>query len=126
MKLNAVGVVSNDFGPTVEFYKTLGFMFPHYTEADKHLEAMIPTESAKLMIDHVDLIKEILGYQPTPANHSAFAIEYGSADEVNNMAIKLKEIGGKLVKEPWDAFWGQRYCIVCDPDGYMIDLYAKL
>lgn len=39
---------------------------------------------------------------------------------------KIVQTGFKVVKEPWDAFWAQRYCIVEDPDGYKIDLYAKL
>jgi len=30
------------------------------------------------------------------------------------------------VKEPWDAFWGQRYAVVRDPDGLHLDLYAQL
>lgn len=29
-------------------------------------------------------------------------------------------------KEPWDAFWGQRYAIVNDPDGNHISLFAPL
>jgi hypothetical protein len=29
-------------------------------------------------------------------------------------------------KEPWDAFWGQRYAIVHDPDGNTVDLFAEL
>jgi uncharacterized glyoxalase superfamily protein PhnB len=29
-------------------------------------------------------------------------------------------------KEPWDAFWGQRYAVVADPDGNHVDLYAPL
>jgi uncharacterized glyoxalase superfamily protein PhnB len=28
--------------------------------------------------------------------------------------------------EPMDAFWGQRYAQVKDPDGTVIDLYATL
>ncbi len=28
--------------------------------------------------------------------------------------------------EPWDAFWGQRYAVVHDPDGNGVDLYAAL
>ena len=27
-------------------------------------------------------------------------------------------------KEPWDAFWGQRYAQLRDPDGVPVDLYA--
>jgi uncharacterized glyoxalase superfamily protein PhnB len=29
-------------------------------------------------------------------------------------------------KEPWDAFWGQRYATVLDPDGNSVDLFAPL
>ena len=29
-------------------------------------------------------------------------------------------------KEPWDAFWGQRYASVRNPDGNQIDLFAPL
>jgi uncharacterized glyoxalase superfamily protein PhnB len=29
-------------------------------------------------------------------------------------------------KPPWDAFWGQRYACVLDPDGNQIDLFAAL
>ena len=28
--------------------------------------------------------------------------------------------------EPWDAFWGQRYATVRDPDGNGVDLFARL
>jgi uncharacterized glyoxalase superfamily protein PhnB len=29
-------------------------------------------------------------------------------------------------KEPWDAFWGQRYATLRDPDGNGVDLFAQL
>ena len=29
-------------------------------------------------------------------------------------------------KEPWDAFWGQRYALLLDPDGVEVSLYAPL
>ena len=29
-----------------------------------------------------------------------------------------------VVHEPWDAFWGQRYAVVSDPDDNTIDLFA--
>jgi catechol 2,3-dioxygenase-like lactoylglutathione lyase family enzyme len=29
-------------------------------------------------------------------------------------------------KEPYDAFWGQRYANVADPDGNAVDLFAPL
>jgi uncharacterized glyoxalase superfamily protein PhnB len=39
---------------------------------------------------------------------------------------KLTSAGFKAKKEPWDAFWGQRYASVIDPDGNAVDLFAPL
>ena len=36
----------------------------------------------------------------------------------------LTDAGFKAVKEPWEAFWGQRYAAVADPDGNQVDLFA--
>jgi uncharacterized glyoxalase superfamily protein PhnB len=35
-------------------------------------------------------------------------------------------VEGLGVKQPWDAFWGQRYAVIRDPDGLHLDLYAQL
>ena len=40
--------------------------------------------------------------------------------------VELVEAGYTGEKEPWDAFWGQRYAIVQDPDGNGVDLFAPL
>ncbi len=125
MKLAAIGVTTSNLKKTVEFYKILGFEFPEFKDDEDHLE---PTNQngARLMIDSKKLIKDILGEDPLPANTSSFAIEYNSAKEVNDTAKRVSDAGFKVVKTPWDAFWGQRYAIVEDPDGYKIDLYASL
>jgi hypothetical protein len=34
--------------------------------------------------------------------------------------------GFRGARAPWDAFWGQRYSSVLDPDGNQIDLFAAL
>jgi len=34
--------------------------------------------------------------------------------------------GYKGHRQPWDAFWGQRYAQVVDPDGNLVDLFALL
>jgi uncharacterized glyoxalase superfamily protein PhnB len=36
------------------------------------------------------------------------------------------EAGFTGEKEPWDAFWGQRYAQLADPDGVPVDLFAAL
>lgn len=126
MKLDAVGVSSSNLAKTVAFYTLLGFAFPKLNGDEQHLEAVESPGSARLMIDSREIIKEIIGEDPKPGNHSSFAIQYDSPTEVNEVVHKIESAGFTVVKEPWDAFWGQRYAIVEDPDGYKVDLYAKL
>jgi catechol 2,3-dioxygenase-like lactoylglutathione lyase family enzyme len=124
MKLNAVGVASSNITKTLEFYKLLGFEFGE--PMDDHYESLATSSSAKLMIDGKETIKDIIGEDPKPGNHSQFAIQYNSPQEVNNAASQIQQAGFVVTKEPWDAFWGQRYAVVEDPDGYKVDLYAEL
>ena len=126
MKLNAVGVNSKNLQNSIEFYKLLGFEFPELKAEDQHIESIPNNGSIKLMIDSAELAKQIIGEDPKPGNHSSFAVEYDSPQEVNSVAKNITDAGFKVVNEPWDAFWGQRYCIVEDPDGYKVDLYAAL
>ncbi|MDA1316711.1 MAG: VOC family protein [bacterium] len=126
MKLNAVGVTTSNFSKTLEFYELLGFKFPDGVGDGAHIETAITDSSAKLMIDSKDMAKDIIGEDQKPGNHSSFAVQYDSAEEVNDIASKIKSAGFTIIKEPWDAFWGQRYCVVEDPDGYKVDLYAEL
>lgn len=125
MKISAVGVTTSNLEKTVEFYSLIGFEFPEHKPDEDHLEPK-STNGIRLMIDSKKLITEILGEEPVPANHSAFAIEFDSPEEINTIVEKLKQAGMTIVKEPWDAFWGQRYAIVADPDGYKVDLFAYL
>jgi catechol 2,3-dioxygenase-like lactoylglutathione lyase family enzyme len=120
-RLNAVGVTTSDLARTVEFYRLLGFEFPEYKEDEGHIEARTSDGSARLMIDTKQIVKDIIGEDPKPGNHSSFAVEYASPQEVNLVAKGVKEAGFLVSKEPWDAFWGQRYAIVEDPDGYKVE-----
>jgi catechol 2,3-dioxygenase-like lactoylglutathione lyase family enzyme len=126
MKLNAVGVASSDMRKSIAFYTLLGFEFDDYDGQSPHVESKSKEGNIRLMIDSETLIEGLIGDKPRPGNHSAFAIEYDSAKEVDNAAHLIKDAGFTVVKEPWDAFWGQRYAVVADPDGHMVDLYAKL
>ena len=71
------------------------------------------------------------GFDPgwkRPSNGHAVggAFRCGSPDEVDQVFRDLLAAGATAHKEPWDAFWGQRYAQVKDPDGTVIDLYASL
>jgi len=124
MKLNAVAVSSSDFSKSKAFYSLLGFSFPAQHDTD-HIESEAADDSIRLMIDSVTLVETLSGSKPQPATHSQFAIEYDSPEEVDRITASIKQAGFEVEKEPWDSFWGQRYAVVKDPDGYLVDLYAQ-
>lgn len=126
MKLNAVGVSSKNMRETVRFYTLLGFTFPEFKDDEQHIDSLPSEGSARLMIDSHKLLTELIGSEPVASNHSGFALQYENADELNRVSQSVKEAGFTVVKEPWDAFWGQRYSVVEDPDGNKVDLYANL
>jgi uncharacterized glyoxalase superfamily protein PhnB len=55
---------------------------------------------------------------------SGMAINFGSPQEVDRTYDELTVAGYHGHKKPWDAFWGQRYAVVHDPDGNSVDLFA--
>ena len=124
--LDAITVTTGDMVATARFYELLGFRFPAFASDEKHLEPITAEGEVRLMIDDRQLMREITGVEPKPPTHSAFALKCSAPAEVDETVASISAAGHRVVKAPWDAFWGQRYAIVADPDGYMIDLFANL
>ncbi len=59
-------------------------------------------------------------------NQLGLAFECASGAEVDAVYRRVVDAGFEGEKEPWDAFWGQRYAQLRDPDGVPVDLYAAL
>lgn len=38
----------------------------------------------------------------------------------------MKQAGYEIFREPWNAFWGQRYTIIKDVDGNFLSIFANL
>ena len=53
-------------------------------------------------------------------------VECDSPHGVDDMHSKVVGAGFLSKDEPYDAFWGQRYATVLDPDGNAVDLFAPL
>jgi catechol 2,3-dioxygenase-like lactoylglutathione lyase family enzyme len=124
--INAVSVTTTDMVRTVAFYTALGFDFAGVDLSQDHVEPVAKAGQTRLMIDGVELVTSILGHLPKPATHSSFALLCANASEVDAVFARVSKAGFTVIKTPWDAFWGQRYAVVQDPDGYLVDLFAPL
>jgi uncharacterized glyoxalase superfamily protein PhnB len=122
--LNAIGIVSKDLSASIRFYRLLGVKFPE-PDGD-HVEAVLPN-GLRLMLDTLKLIKELDKEWTEPKGHRmGLAFECASPAEVDTVHAKLTAAGHRSKTAPWDAFWGQRYAQVEDPDGNVVDLFAAL
>ena len=122
-KLEAIGIVSADLDRTRAFYALLGV---EVAEGDDHVEATLPS-GLRLMFDTEDVMRSFRpDWSPTTGNRVALAFECGSPAEVDEVYARVVAAGFHGEKEPWDAFWGQRYAQLADPDGTPVDVFSAL
>ncbi len=121
--LNAIGIVCADMRKSVAFYGLLGIEFP---EGNGHIEATL-SNGVRLMLDSEDVVRSFRpDWTRAAGNQLALAFECGSPEEVDEFYARVVSAGFDGEKEPWDAFWGQRYAQLADPDGVPVDLFAAL
>jgi catechol 2,3-dioxygenase-like lactoylglutathione lyase family enzyme len=122
-QLNAIGIVVSDPAETIRFYSLLGVEFGE-AAGDGHTEATLPN-GTRLMLDTEEIIRSFdPGWQRAAGNQLSLAFECASPAEVDEVYARVTAAGFHGEKEPWDAFWRQRYAQVRDPDGVPVDLYA--
>jgi uncharacterized glyoxalase superfamily protein PhnB len=126
-RFEAMGIVVSDMPRALAFYRKLGLEFPDDSEGEGHVEAQLPG-GLRYMLDTESVVKTFDPEWSRPSGGHAVggAFKCDSPEEVDRVYGELLEAGGSPHKEPWDAFWGQRYAQLTDPDGTMIDLFAAL
>ena len=123
-ELNAIGIVASDSARSIAFYRLLGVDFPE--DGEGHIEATLPS-GLRLMLDSEETIKSFAPeWTRETGNQLALAFECASATDVDETFARVRAAGFQAEKEPWDAFWGQRYAQLRDPDGVPVDLFAPL
>ena len=121
---SSLALTGDKIGSPVARFTALGFAFASFAPDARHLEPITAAGDVRLMIDDKALIESITGAAPVPPTHSSFAMKCANAAEVDAVVAAIGAAGFSVVKQPWNAFWGQRYAIVADPDGYMVDVFA--
>ena len=122
--LAAIGIVTRDMKASVRFYRLLGIDVAD--AADDHLDATLPS-GIRLMFDTLELIKQLDPDWVDPKGHRmSLAFECSSPGEVDATHARVVRAGFRSKKAPWDAFWGQRYAQIVDPDDNVVDLFAQL
>jgi catechol 2,3-dioxygenase-like lactoylglutathione lyase family enzyme len=122
-ELNAIGIVVSDMARSIRFYRLLGLDLPE-TPDEGHVDTFLPN-GVRFMLDSEEVIRSFLpDWSRETGNQLSIALECASPAEVDEVYQRITGEGFEGEKEPWDAFWGQRYALLLDPDGVSINLYA--
>ena len=126
-RIDLIGLVVADMAASLAFYRQLGMELPADADGQPHVEVVLPG-GVRLAWDTVEVVRSFdPGWQPPTGGHRvALAFDCGDPGGVDRAFAALVSAGHDGHLEPWDAFWGQRYAVVDDPDGNAVDLFAEL
>jgi catechol 2,3-dioxygenase-like lactoylglutathione lyase family enzyme len=126
-RFDLIGLAVADMAASLAFYRHLGLDLPPEADTEPHVEVTLPG-GLRMAWDRIDNIRSFDPdwVQPEGGNRIGIAFLCDSPEGVDAMHAELTAAGYQSHKKPWDAFWGQRYATVLDPDGNSVDLFAPL
>lgn len=126
-RFHFVGLVVADMARSLDFYRALGVDVPADADGQPHVEAELPG-GGLLAWDTVATVRSFDPNWVPPAGGARVSLAFQCADpaDVDARYADLVAAGHAGHLAPFDAFWGQRYAVVDDPDGNHIDLFAPL
>jgi catechol 2,3-dioxygenase-like lactoylglutathione lyase family enzyme len=126
-QLDFIGIVVSDMARSLAFYRLLGLEPPAGADQEPHVEIEL-AGGMRLAFDTVETVRSFDPdwSPPTGGHRMALAFQFEDPAGVDRAYDELAAHGYEGHKAPWDAFWGQRYAQVLDPDGNLVDLYAPL
>jgi uncharacterized glyoxalase superfamily protein PhnB len=121
--LAVVYLFVRDMDASVTFYERLGLAVTRV--GDSHARAEW-AEGARLEFGTAELTRSYDPNfrEPSGASPNTLNFQLSSRDAVDAMYAELTDAGYAGHLAPIDAFWGQRFAIVDDPDGNVIGLQS--
>lgn len=123
-RLGLVGLVVADMAASLAFYRRLGIEVPAGADAEPHVDVALPG-GIRLAWDTVATIRSFdPDWQPATGTRVTLDFDCGTPEGVDAVWSEMTGAGYHGHLKPWDAFWGQRYAVLHDPDGNAVDLFA--
>ena len=124
MKLDGFGLLVNDMGKMIRFYRdVLGFEI----KEDEDTSNVYLLKDGTLFLlygrkDFETLTSRKYEYLKGLNGHFEIALYVDTFDEVDTEYHKAVEKGAVSVLEPTTEPWGQRTCYIADPEGNLIEI----
>lgn len=124
-KLDMIGIVCRSIPESLKFYAMLGLSVEG-GEGQPYVETALPG-GIRLSWNDIEMVKSIEpDWKEPTGQRMGLAFLCDSPEDVDSRYAAILAAGYAGHKAPWDAFWGQRYAQVVDPDGNIVDLFAPL
>ncbi len=121
-----LGIVVSDMAESMRFYRLLGWNFEAPEDGGPYTEVKLAS-GLRISLNDAAMMKEMDPTWTPPTGHRmGVAFLCDSPADVDATYANVLAAGFSGHKAPWDAFWGQRYAQVEDPDGNLVDLFAWL
>jgi len=126
-RFDLIGIVVQDMAASLAFYRRLGLDIPADADGQPHVEVLL-ARGLRIAWDTRETIASFDPSWSAPTGGPGMGLAFlcDSPDEVDATYADLVGSGYQGHREPWDAFWGQRYATLRDPDGNGVDLFAAL
>lgn len=126
MKLNALGILGSNIEASLRLYRMVGVPFPDFDPNEGHYDADLG-DGMRLMLDTHEVALSFIDDFTQPKGNDVITptVECDSPEAVDEAYPNITSAGFTGVREPFDAFWGQRYATIADPDHNPVDLYAN-
>lgn len=127
ISLDLIGIVVQDMKRSLDFYRALGLVIPADQNSEGHVELKL-ANGLRLAWDTVEIVRSFDPAWSAPSGGHRISLDWlcDSATDVDAVYQRLTGMGYAGHTPPFDAFWGQRYALIKDPDGNKIALFASL
>jgi uncharacterized glyoxalase superfamily protein PhnB len=126
IELDMIGLTVRNLEASLRFYRLVGLFIPEGMESEPYVEIITPN-GYRISWNTVELMKQLdPNWQEPVGQRMTLAFKCSSVAGVDSLFAQLVDAGYAAHREPWDAFWGQRYASIIDPDGNIVDLFCPL
>ena len=125
-RLGLVEIVVADMGKALAFYRMLGLEVPLDADGEPHVDVALPGGMRLAFDTEATIASFHPSRQLGTGGRVSLAFAFPEPAAVDAAYAQLTAAGHHGELEPFDAFWGQRYAVVHDPDGTGVDLFAPL
>lgn len=122
--LDTIGIVVRNMSASLNFYRTLGFDIPTGDEHEANVEFKTPDGVMLGFLTEATARQADPRWQDPVGQRINLQFRCDAAAEVDAVHARLVGAGYVSYTEPWDAYWGQRFARVQDPDGNIVNVFA--